>query len=527
MLNTGRLRRSAAMLLGIVLALHLHVETRTGLPRVVEEAIAAVTLAELRAHVQTLASDEMAGRGLGQPGNQRAERYIAEALGRAGVPAAADEAHLQPVELYRPTLGKDGRLDVTVDGETIAALRTGPQFYPLPASMAQPVNGAARFLGHGISAPRLGHDDYSRIDARGAIVFALEGAPRALIKAGSKAADGDGDLTGLERKVADATAHGAAGLVVIYSMLPDSRGTWAETGSGSDASYRIYPRRPRRPGESGGQPGPAVAAISADAAAPIRTAVGAARPVQVSLVPGVVVEPITVHNVVGLIDGRSRQAREMVVVGAHLDHEGVDAGGTIYNGADDNASGTSAVLAMAAAFARAAAAGERPERAVLFALWNGEEQGSLGAEAFAQAPRPDFKVVANINLDMVGRDEDADPKDVRFHGFPRRTPSESDNLLHVLGYTRSPALARLVRSANQSVGLDLRMEYDEKAQNLLQRSDHWPFLRRGIPAIFLTTGLHPDYHEPSDDADRVDYGKLERITELAARFAWLAAGAQP
>jgi Zn-dependent M28 family amino/carboxypeptidase len=182
---------------------------------------------------------------------------------------------------------------------------------------------------------------------------------------------------------------------------------------------------------------------------------------------------------------------------------------------------------MAAAFARAAAAGERPERTVVFALWNGEEQGSLGAEAFAQGPRPDLEIVANINLDMVGRDEDADPKDARFHGFPRRTPAESDHLLHVLGYSRSPALARLVRTANEAVGLELRMEYDENAQNLLQRSDQWAFLRRGIPAIFLTTGLHPDYHEPSDDAERVDYGKLERITELAARVAWLAADAQP
>jgi hypothetical protein len=329
MLNTAWLRRSGAILPCLALALHLHGEARPRLPRVAEQAIEAVTLAELQTHVQTLASDEMAGRGLGQPGNQRAERYIADAFGRAGVPPAADGTHLQAVELYRPTLGTGGRLEVTAGGATIADLRVGPQFYPLPASMAQPANGVALFLGHGISAPTIGHDDYSRIDARGAVVFAVEGAPRALLDPRSSAADRDGDLASIDRKVADASAHGAAGLVVIHSALPGSGAVWVETGSGPDASYRISPRRARRPGDSVDRAGLAVAAISEEAAAPIRKAAGAAHAVRASLVPGVVVEPITIHNVVGLIDGRNRQMREMVVVGAHLDHEGVDAAGTI------------------------------------------------------------------------------------------------------------------------------------------------------------------------------------------------------
>jgi Zn-dependent M28 family amino/carboxypeptidase len=222
-------------------------------------------------------------------------------------------------------------------------------------------------------------------------------------------------------------------------------------------------------------------------------------------------EPITVNNVVGIMAGREPERDEMVVVGAHLDHDGIDADGRIYNGADDNASGTAAVLTAAAAFARAAQAGERPARAIVFALWNGEEKGSLGAESFAAAPQPPGEVVANINLDMVGR-----------------PAPEGAQVVHLLGYTYSADLARIASAAGEGLGLDIREDYDTDTQNLVQRSDNWAFLKRGVPAIFFTTGLHPDYHTPNDDADKIDYAKLERITKLASRTAWVAAdGAAP
>ncbi|PYR62177.1 MAG: hypothetical protein DMF85_00405 [Acidobacteria bacterium] len=218
----------------------------------------------------------------------------------------------------------------------------------------------------------------------------------------------------------------------------------------------------------------------------------------------------------------------MIVLGAHLDHDGLDAEGHIYHGADDNASGTAAVLADAAAFADAAAHGWRPARGVVFALWNGEEKGSLGAEEYVAAPVPRRRIVANINLDMVGRDEEIpDPDDWRFQGFPKTTAASSRNTLHVLGYSYTADLARLIEDANAATGLTILEDYDRGAQNLLRRSDNWAFLAHGIPAVFLTTGLHPDYHTPADDAHRLDYAKLERIAKLAARAAWLAADGPP
>ena len=235
--------------------------------------------------------------------------------------------------------------------------------------------------------------------------------------------------------------------------------------------------------------------------------------------------PLVFHNVLGIVEGRDVERRdEVVVVGAHLDHDGVDADGRIFNGADDNASGTAAVLAAAAAFARAAEAGERPARAVVFALWNGEEKGSLGAQAFVASPQPHRRVIANLNLDMVGRHEEIpDGDSPRFAGFAKVDEAASANTLHVLGYSYSPDLAALLREANEGVGLTLLEDYDKGPQDLVKRSDNWPFIEGGIPALFLTSGLHPDYHTPDDDTARIDFAKLARVARLAARAAWIVA----
>ena len=219
----------------------------------------------------------------------------------------------------------------------------------------------------------------------------------------------------------------------------------------------------------------------------------------------------------------------MVVVGAHLDHDGTDAQGRIYNGADDNASGTAAVLAAAAAFARAAADGERPARSVLFALWNGEEKGSLGADAFVAAPQP-----AGGSSPISTSTWSAATKRCRIRGLARspacrRSPPRPASIRCTCSATAiRPTSRPTLREANEAVGLTLLEDYDQGAQGLLQRSDNWPFLSRGIPALFLTTGLHPDYHTPEDDAGRIDFGKLTRVARLAARAAWIVAdGAEP
>jgi hypothetical protein len=382
----------------------------------------------------------------------------------------------------------------------------------LPPSAGGAVSGPVVFAGHGIFSARWRYDDYRNADVRGAIVLVLDGAPASVRGIPLASASEKRELASLRHKVAQARARGAAGLLVIRDSPEAARALW------HSEEWLLFDRGNRT----------VVAALSERAANPIRDALKKRVAVTARLSPGVVVAPVVVHNVLSMVEGRGPAGAGMVVVGAHLDHDGTDDAGRVFNGADDNASGVAAVLAMASAFARAAASGDRPARAVVFALWNGEEQGLYGAEVFAAAPRPAREVIANINLDMVGRSEhvpsDGDP---RFSGFHRTSASDNANVVHLLGYTYSPDLARLVNRANESVRLKVKQEYDRGTQGLLQRSDQWSFLKRGIPAIFLTTGLHPDYHTPADDADRIEYGKLERITELAARVAWMAADGEP
>ena len=210
-----------------------------------------------------------------------------------------------------------------------------------------------------------------------------------------------------------------------------------------------------------------VAAISERAAGSVRRALERRQALRATLHPGVLATPIVMDNILAIVEGRSVSA-EIVVVGAHLDHDGIDEKGRIYNGADDNASGTAAVIAMATAFARAAAEGARPARAIVFALWNGEEKGSLGAEFYAGHPVPARRIAANVNLDMVGRDEDiADPDDPRFQGFGKSVASQNTNVLHLLGYTYSPDLARLAELANETIQLTIKQTYDRDSQNLI------------------------------------------------------------
>ena len=484
------------------------------LPTAIDQAIQQVSVAELREHISVLASDRLAGRGLGHEGNKEAQTYIAGVLRDAKVLQAAPD-YVQRVDVYSPRLGPAASLTISDAGRPIAELKVGPEFLPQPESSDRAANGPLLFVQHGVSVAAAGHDDYANIDAKGAVVLALDGAPDAVLRSPQISMEDKADLAAIDRKVDAARAHGAVGLIVIRNYVGDAESTWPSRPSVRSASFRLYGPMQEKP--------LAVAVISEHAAKPIRTALEQRTPLTASLNPDVIAQPIAMDNILGMVEGGSKAA-EIVVVGAHLDHDGIDEAGRIYNGADDNASGTAAVLAMASAFTRAAGRGARPARAVVFALWNGEEKGSLGAEYYVAHPQPARRIVANINLDMVGRDEDIpDPNDPRYRGFARTQASDNTNVVHLLGYSFAPDLARAADAANETIHLTVKQDYDRDAQNLVRRSDNWPFLQHGIPAVFLTTGLHPDYHTPNDDTARIDFAKLERITELAARLVWLTA----
>jgi hypothetical protein len=243
------------------------------------------------------------------------------------------------------------------------------------------------------------------------------------------------------------------------------------------------------------------------------------------------------ENVLGIVEGGDPVLKnEYVVISAHLDHIGLSAnpvnGDNINNGADDDGSGSVGLLAMARAFAEGAAKGMRPKRSVIF-LWNaGEEKGLWGSQYFNRYPPFDItKVVANLNMDMIGRTKgpnftDADPT----HALVK--PGE----IFIIGpHVSSNDMATVLEVVNSKYQkMTFNHFYDTTApdathdnlgpqprgQRIFYRSDHYNFAKMGIPIAFFTTGLHPDYHRPSDTADKVDYKQILMTSKTVAAVAW-------
>ena len=516
--------------------------TAGALPEAIEQAARTITADDLRAHVRFLASDELQGRGTGAAGNQVAELYLASVFERLQLGRAAGAAYLQPFELYFSKLGEGSALTVTerVNGADVdTRYAPGADFYPHPASSSRTVTAGLVFAGYGISAPEYGYDDYSGVDVAGRIAVVLDGEPqsdndRSRFEGRVSTAYADP-----ERKIDLARQHGAVGLLLLRTRMRDRQAVWPDRPSIRRRNLQLAERVDRATLPVGVISPSAGDALIGTAASKLKSTIdqrlesAGERPVngaasfvvtgrQVRLAIDLSRERVVVHNVVAMIEGTDPELKhQLVVVGAHMDHDGIDDEGRIFNGADDNASGTAAVLGTAEAFAAAARSGRSPARTVVFALWNGEEKGDLGSEYFVEHPAPAGRLVANVNMDMIGRNEEVpDPNDLRFVGLSRTTAAENANSVHLLGYSYSPEFAALVRQENAAVGLTIKEDLDGNVQNLIRRSDQWSFLQQRVPAIFLTTGLHPDYHTPQDDIARINFEKMEKIARLAYRVTW-------
>lgn len=212
-------------------------------------------------------------------------------------------------------------------------------------------------------------------------------------------------------------------------------------------------------------------------------------------------QKLSMRNVLGMIPGKN--TKEYVIVGAHFDHLGIDPvldGDQIYNGADDNASGVSAVLQIARAFL---ASGQQPERNVIFAFWDGEEKGLLGSKYFVQTCPFLSQIKGYLNFDMIGRNnKPQQPKQV------------------VYFYTAAhPVFGNWLKEDIRKYGLQLEPDY-RAWKNPIGGSDNGSFAKVGIPIIWYHTDGHPDYHQPSDHADRLNWDKVVEITKASFLNMW-------
>jgi hypothetical protein len=476
--------------------------------------VSAEGAARLPADVAWLADDAREGRRAGTGGERVAASWIAVRLTALGLEPAGTEGFFQAFPV--PLAARDGGgSSLAWSRGSAASVSAGAEeLAPLFCSAGASFKGALVFCGYGIADPALGRDDFGTYDGARKVAVIVRGVP--------------------PYKPAEANGPGALGFPADLEEVPD---TWGAAGSiflkvmnakrrgfgavllvqHPDDNSGVPPFDPGQAAEAG-IPALALSAELAERVFPdgyaerVRAADAealVAAPVELGPVAEVTADVVRAEsiatNVLGLLPGRD--PGRVVVVGAHFDHLGFGGPGSlapetlnaVHNGADDNASGTAVGLELAAEAAR----GPQPEASLLFALWSGEELGLLGSEHWASHPTlPLEDVVANLNLDMVGR--------------------AGDGELIVLGAGSSPAFPAWMEPAGRAAGLELEVSLSGQG---LGGSDHQVFLRRGIPALHLFSGVHADYHKPSDDAERFEAEGAARVARLAADLTERMAGA--
>jgi hypothetical protein len=449
---------------------------------------------ELNAHVAHLASDALAGRRAGTPGAERAARYIVQTFSGAGLtPAPGYPTYLQSFDFpVGVELGPENRLVVQHGSRIGTSFQPGRDFLPLSGSVADRVVQPVVFAGYGISAPTIGWDDYEGIDVEGKIVLVLRLSPE-----GDKPASRFGRYISDRYKAANASAHGAKAILLVNGpateeidrLIPFS--VDEEPGSLGIVALSVTQAVARRivavAGEDLSMWQHLINRESEPHSRPIENAV-------VNLRADLRPRLRTTHNVIGVVPGRDPQlAREVVVVGAHYDGLGLGGPGSldpvpgeVHNGADDNASGVSALIELAEYFAYPA---NRPDRTLAFVAFGAEEEGMLGSAWFVSNPPWTIaNVTAMINMDMIGR---------------------LGEELTVYGVGSSGEWHEVLERANADVGAPI-VEMDEG----YGPSDHVAFYLRQIPVLAFFTGVHEDYHRASDDVERLNLEGLLSVTRV-------------
>ena len=525
-------------------------EALSGLESIQEEA--------LKGHIYFLSSEELGGRHSLSYQARIAANYVAAGFYRAGLSPMGSGSRSPVLVTYRESRNHPGSVsffqsfemvDAQLDREGTrlgATIKTsaggllhkeylaGSDFF-----VGRHWNGNVKlnaqlvFAGYGVSAPEYAYDDFADVDVSGKVVLVLAMEPQ------------------LDNP--NSAFLGTSESIHAYNFYKHEvlrkRGAAAILMVGRDRRTRLTPRVPSGPTSTEAIPnrpshtltppyyGIPLFRVTERVADELLGPSGktlqelqseidsTGKPRSIS-VPDVKVrlsrlvkdiKLVSTRNVIGALEGSDPELRdEYVIITAHYDHSGsTDA--VIFPGADDNASGTAAVIAIAEAFA---ANPVRPKRSILFLAFDAEENGLLGAFNYVENPIvPLEKTIAVLNMDMIGRNEES----ATWGSHATKT----GNTVNLVGTRYSADLRASIEKANRAIGLSLdeKMEQDDR-ENWFARSDHFPFATHSIPMVLFSTGEHPDYHTPNDTWDRINYPKLTRIVRLVYLTAWeLANGA--
>ena len=480
-------------------------------------ALKSITAREIGGHMRFLASDLMKGRDTASPETRLVAEYLSAHLFAAGAEPMGDEEqgarnYFRRFPLEIVTAHEEGTeltLILELNGsKRVVPCKLGTDFTLFPRGITPgEVEAQVVFASHGRVDTGQKVDDYEGLDVKNRFVLVYEGEPE---RGSARPRDGgmrSRSLFGSLAKVEPARKNGALGVLLIQP--PGRQSAPPRTPSNGPAPGFA------RPSMTLGHAAEGLPAISLSD--PIRDllvgALGLAADSKPALLGGGGVrvrfrfaankEIKYERNVVGLFPGSdAEKKKEIIIYSAHYDHVGVDDKGEIYNGSDDNASGTSTLLEIAEAFGQS----PRPARSVAFLWVSGEEKGLLGSHWFADHLNlPDgHKIVADINLDMVSRN---DPKKIGVTPSPKHSDYNS-----------------LVPAAQAScLAEGMQVVFD--ADSYYFRTDSYSFASKGIPSIFFFAGVHADYHRPTDDVEKADFEKAARVARAAFRLGWQAAQA--
>ncbi|HMF55561.1 MAG TPA: M28 family peptidase [Pyrinomonadaceae bacterium] len=496
-----------------------------------------ITPDQLKNYLYFIAADAMQGRDTPSPGLDVTANFIAMNLARWGFkPAGDDGTFLQKIALLRNYIDP-AKTSAEMSG---AKFTYGEDFQAV--ANAGTASGNLVYVGNGWVIKSKGINSYEGIDVRGKIVILFGTAlPKGVTRV---------DLTGQrgedwESPLVYARTHGARGAILIPTLQTFS--VWnatrrAATERGSLEVERVLQQEPQQLPVITASAGMLTALfrgerIGADeifsrrASGDAGASFDLASTKQMTFTVGTRQERERTQNVVGIWEGSDPVLRnEYVALGAHYDHVGTglplpgsgrflppsaDTSDLIWNGADDDGSGTTALLAMAETLAH----NPRPRRSILFVWHCGEEKGLIGSDYFTRFPTVPLKqVVTQLNIDMIGRSKRAGDTN------PLNAELSGPNEIYVVGsHMMSTELGDLSEAVNRSyLNLSFNYKYDDPADpnRFFFRSDHFNYAKNGIPVIFYFDGEHEDYHRPGDEPQKIDYEKMTRVTRTVYMMMW-------
>ncbi|WP_225034649.1 M28 family metallopeptidase [Winogradskyella sp. SM1960] len=471
------------------------------------EYAATITSAELKTMLYKYASDEFEGRDTGEKGQKMAVEYLKQKYVDMEIPSPlGGDDYFQEVPLEKQRVAE---AKFSVNGKSFKSFEDH-----IVLTATNNVNTSIDhivYVGYGIDDEN--YSDYQNIDVTGKFVLAKSGEPKDtdgnFITSGtSEATKWTNGRRSISSKRDAAVANGAQGIIFMNDNLFSRYSAFYQRQAASGTAGRLSLKS--------NDNGIIMLMINEALGKALHASISEdSTPKQIETNINLEIEnkseSITSENVVAYIKG-SEKPDEIVVLSAHLDHEGVK-NGEIYNGADDDGSGTVAILEIAQAFKAAEKAGHGPKRSILFLHVTAEEKGLLGSRHYTDNDPifPLENTVANLNIDMIGRVD------------PERTIG-TRNYIYLIGSDKlSTDLHNISEEANKNytnIELDYKFNADNDPNRFYYRSDHYNFAKNNIPVIFYFNGTHDDYHKPTDTPDKIEYDLLENRARLVFYTAW-------